>query len=226
VQKIVGYKWRTFLQTTKREKIMPESEMYRATDLAITDILTANAIQVLDDNELAPTAEISASHVHMNEPCCFHNCRVTTSGYITSQSAHANSAAPKKIVAKATENEHVESQRLSDSGAARLIEESKADFDNGKSIINQSLKADLLAIEEVEAYLNQKEIFLDTSQDSVHWQQDQAHDQTRFHFVISGKREGRSEWLASDARAVRTRLAALVGNLAHELKILKATVKQ
>ncbi|CAN5951220.1 unnamed protein product, partial [Sphagnum jensenii] len=55
--------------------------------------------------------------------------------------------------------------------------------------------------------------------------QDQAHDQTRFHFVMTGKKDDRSEWLASDARFVRTRLAELVGNLGYELKILKATVK-
>jgi hypothetical protein len=212
-----------FFRQSENKEFMPDGKMLRATDLAITEILTANAILVLDDNELEPTTKIPPA------PCCDHNCRVTTSGYITSQSAYDDSDTAKNISSRAKKkksNGHLEPHLPSDSGTAHQIEESREDFDNGKSIINQSLKADLLAVEEAETYLNQKEIFLEASKDSVHWQQDRAHDQARFHFVMSGIREDRSQWLASDARYVRIRLAEIVGNLAYELKILKATVKQ
>ena len=206
---------------------MSDPKMQIATDLAITDVLTANAIQTLDNNDLEPTAEISASHVCMNEPCSFPNCRVGTSGYITSQSANIEPVTPQNVntmAKKKKANAYLDPHLPTDPGTAHQIQESKEDFDNGKSIISQSLEKDLLAIQEVETYLNQKEIFLETSKDSVHWQQDQAHDQMRFHFVMPGRKDDRSEWLASDARYVRTRLAELVGNLACELKILKATV--
>ena len=204
---------------------MPNPEMQLETDLAITDILHANAVQVLDNTDAESGAEVSANPANTNKPCCVHNCRVTTSGFITTENVHVEPTAKNAGQQSRAKTKRATAQFAlhlpSDRETAHQITEAKEDFDNGTSIIGQSLKKDLLAIEEVESYLNQKEIFLDASKDCLRWQQDQAHDQTRFHFVLSGKREDRSQWLASDARYVRTRLAELVGNLAYELKILK-----
>ena len=111
---------------------------------------------------------------------------------------------------------------LSDVGTAQLIEQSEENFNNAGCIIDAAFKADLIAIDEVECFLNQKHVFLDAKQDCAHWEQDKEHDQTRFHFVLTEKRDGRRNWSASDARYVRTRLAELVKNLGAQLKDLKS----
>ena len=110
---------------------------------------------------------------------------------------------------------------LNDVGTAQLIEQSEENFNNAGAIIEAAFKDDVLAIQQVENYLNEKSVFLDARQDSVHWEQDQAHDQKRFHFVLTDKRDGRDSWLASDARYVRSRLAELVKNLGEQIQGLK-----
>jgi hypothetical protein len=111
---------------------------------------------------------------------------------------------------------------LSDVGTAQLIEKSEEDFNNAVSIIETSISADLTAIREVEHFLNTKGVFLEARTDLVHWEQDLAHNQTRFHFVYTDKRDGQDGWSASDARYVRTRLAELVRSLALQLQGLKS----
>ena len=110
---------------------------------------------------------------------------------------------------------------ISDVGVAELIEQSQINFDNAALIISKSLTVDLIAINEIEVFLNQKSVFLEASQDFLHWERDTRHDQTQFHFVLLGKREDKRDWLASDARYARIRLTAMVKNLADQLESLK-----
>ncbi len=110
---------------------------------------------------------------------------------------------------------------LSDVGTAQLIEKSEEDFNNAQSIINTALAADRLAITEVENFLNSKGVFLEATTDFVHWEQDMDHNQTRYHFVYTNKRDGQDCWSASDARHVRTRVAEIVRSLAMQLQELK-----
>jgi hypothetical protein len=111
---------------------------------------------------------------------------------------------------------------LSDVGTAQLIEKSEEDFNNAVAIINTAMAADKLAIREVENFLNSKGVFLEARTDLVHWEQDMAHNQTRFHFVYMDKRDGQDFWSASDARHVRTRVAEIVRSLAMQLQELKS----
>ena len=110
---------------------------------------------------------------------------------------------------------------LSDPSTAQVIEQSEENFDNAAAIIGDAFKSDLHAVNQVESYLNLKSVFLDVTLDHLHWEQDHAHDQTRFHFVLADKREGRDLWSASDARYVRTRVSEIVKILARELQALK-----
>ena len=110
---------------------------------------------------------------------------------------------------------------LSDVGAAQIIDRSQENFKHAGNIIGEAFKADLFAIAEVETYLNQQEVFLEATQETLNWEQDQSQTPRQFHFVLAGKKDGRDNWLASDARYVRSRLADIVQNLANQLQSLK-----